>query len=128
MKAKPIVISDKDFIKNYFNPSIEYLQWNQTDGCIYFNTTDEDCKNIYRYVPSKNIFEKLPLKEDVINSFSLPKDAPVIKVILSGSALARFTNAKGTALASPARVKPLIPTVIPSWINAAACSAFMTLS
>lgn len=26
MKAKPIVISDKDFIENYFNPSIEYLK------------------------------------------------------------------------------------------------------
>ncbi|MBQ8608481.1 MAG: S9 family peptidase [Bacteroidaceae bacterium] len=67
-----------------FNPSIEYLQWNQTDGCIYFNTTDEDCKNIYRYVPSKNIFEKLPLKEDVINSFSLPKDAPKMAAYIGG--------------------------------------------
>ncbi len=59
-----------------FNPTVEPLQWNMTDGCIYFTTTDEDCKNIYRYSPKKDKFEKLPLEEDVIGAFSLPQYAP----------------------------------------------------
>lgn len=67
-----------------FNPSVEFLQWNRTDGCIYFNTTDEDCRNIYRYVPEKKEFEKLPLEEDVISSFSLPKDAPKMAAYIGG--------------------------------------------
>ena len=39
----------------------------------------------------------------------LPSDAPVIRVIFSGSFLARSASASGTAFASPALVKPLIP-------------------
>ncbi len=61
-------------------------------------------------------------------SRSLPKEAPVINVIFKGLVCARLTNAKGTAFASPARVKPLIPTVMPSSIKADASSALMTLS
>ena len=60
-------------------------------------------------------------------SRSLPSEAPVIRVIFNGLVFARCTKAKGTALASPARVKPLIPTVMPSSMNAAACSGLMTL-
>lgn len=36
-----------------FNPTVSPLQWNRGDGCIYFNTDDGDCKNIYRYSPEK---------------------------------------------------------------------------
>ncbi|SSP89307.1 Uncharacterised protein [Acinetobacter baumannii] len=61
-------------------------------------------------------------------SKSLPKLAPVINVIFNGFFFASSTSACGTALASPARVKPLIPTVIPFSMNCAACSALMTLS
>ena len=67
-----------------FHPAVEPLQWNRTDGCIYFNTTDEDCKNIYRYVPKNNKFEKLSLREDVITSFSLPQDAPTMAAYIGG--------------------------------------------
>ncbi len=67
-----------------FNPSVEPLQWNRTDGCIYFNTTDEDCMNIYRYNPAKASYEKLLLKEDVITSFSLPQDAPSKAAYIGG--------------------------------------------
>ena len=73
-----------DPITRDFNPSIEFISWNRTDGCIYFNTTDEDCKNIYRYSPKKKTFDKLPLKEDVINSFSLPQDAPQTAAYIGG--------------------------------------------
>ena len=71
-------------ITREFNPSVEFVQWNRTDGCIYFNTTDENCQNIYRYTPSKNSFEKLPLQEDVISSFSLPHDAPKMAAYIGG--------------------------------------------
>jgi hypothetical protein len=49
----------------------------------------------------------------IMPSLSLPSEAPVIKVRLSGSCRARSTSASGIALASPARVKPLMPTVMP---------------
>jgi len=59
-------------------------------------------------------------------SQSSPVEAPVISVILNGSSLARSASALGIALTSPARVNPLIPTTIPSWMNEAASSAFIT--
>lgn len=71
-------------ITKNFNPTVEPLQWNITDGCIYFTTTDEDCKNIYRYSPKKDKFEKLPLQEDVIGSFSLPQYAPDMAAYIGG--------------------------------------------
>lgn len=61
-----------------FNPSVTLQQWNPTDGCIYFYTTDEDCEHIYRYTPKTGSFELLPLKEDVINVFSLAKENPAV--------------------------------------------------
>ncbi|MND52629.1 hypothetical protein D3C80_436490 [compost metagenome] len=61
-------------------------------------------------------------------SRSLPRLAPVIRLICSGCSLARTARAWGTALASPARVKPLMPTVMPSSIRAAASAALITLS
>lgn len=38
-----------------FNPTVSPLQWNRGDGCIYFNTDDGDCKNIYRYSPKTTV-------------------------------------------------------------------------
>ncbi|MCD8183335.1 MAG: prolyl oligopeptidase family serine peptidase [Bacteroides sp.] len=67
-----------------FNPSVDFLQWNPVDGCIYFNTTDEDCKHIYRYTPKTGKFEMLPLKEDVIDSFSLAENNPTIAAYVGG--------------------------------------------
>lgn len=67
-----------------FDPSVVPLQWNRTDGCIYFNTTDEDCEHIYRYTPKNGQFEKLPLKEDVITSFTLAEDNPATAAYVGG--------------------------------------------
>ena len=55
--------------------------------------------------------------ESHLASRSLPRLAPVTGLICSFSSLARSINARGTALASPARVKPLMPTVMPSRIR-----------
>ena len=57
-----------------FNPTVSPLQWNRGDGCIYFNTDDGDCKNIYRYSPKNNSFEKLNLETDTI------RESPLISV------------------------------------------------
>ena len=61
-----------------FNPNVEFLQWNRADGCIYFNTNDGDCRNIYRYSPKTNQFEKLNLLTDVTGSFTLSDNNPSI--------------------------------------------------
>ena len=58
-----------------FNPSVNFLQWNAVDNCIYFNTADEDCRHIYRYHPQTQSFELLPLCGDVITRFSLSSNA-----------------------------------------------------
>ncbi len=67
-----------------FNPSVSLLQWNRTDGCIYFNTTDKDCRHIYRYTPKNGEFEMLPLAEDVISSFSIADKAPNVAAYVGG--------------------------------------------
>lgn len=61
-----------------FAPTVSPLQWNRGDGCIYFNTDDGDCKNIYRYSPKENRFEKLNLEVDVVGAFALSEYQPGI--------------------------------------------------
>lgn len=68
-----------------FNPTVSPLQWNRGDGCIYFNTDDGDCKNIYRYSPKNGNFEKLNLEEDVISAFSLSEYNPAIAAYIGQS-------------------------------------------
>ena len=78
-QAYIMTIATRDIkpISKEFNPSIDKpLQWNRTDGNIYFLTVDKDCKNIYRYITKTDKFEKLDLSQDVITSFSIPQDAP----------------------------------------------------
>lgn len=67
-----------------FNPTVSPVQWNRVDGCIYFDTTDGDCRHIYRYVPKTGGFEMLPLEEDVITSFTLANDNPVVAAYVGG--------------------------------------------
>lgn len=99
-----------------FNPTVSPLTWNRVDGCIYFNTTDEDCRHIYRYSPKDGKFEMLPLAEDVISSFTLPGDNPAIAAYVgSGNAsagVAYVYDAKkkaSTLLANP--MKPTLDKI-----------------
>lgn len=103
-------------ITREFNPTVSPLQWNGADGCIYFNTTDGDCKHIYRYTPKSAQFEKLPLEEDVINSFTLANDNPAVAAYVGGgnfSAGVAYTyNMKkktSTLLANP--MKPTLDKI-----------------
>ena len=68
-----------------FNPTVTPLQWNRGDGCIYFNTEDGDCKNIYRYSPKNGNFEKLNLEMDVISAFTLSENHPTIAAYIGQS-------------------------------------------
>lgn len=65
-------------ITKEFNPTVNFLQWNSGDGCIYFNTADGDCRNIYRYSPKNDQFEKLNLETDVTSAFTLSEHNPLI--------------------------------------------------
>lgn len=65
-------------ITREFNPTVNFLQWNRGDGCIYFNTADGDCRNIYRYSPKSKRFEKLNLKTDITSAFSLSENNPSV--------------------------------------------------
>lgn len=78
-----------DPITRDFDPTVTPLQWNRGDGCIYFNTTDGDCRNIYRYSLKTGRFEKLPLEEDVIYNFSLAKDNPSVAAYVEEETPAR---------------------------------------
>ena len=68
-----------------FNPTVSPLQWNRGDGCIYFNTDNGDCKNIYRYSPKNNSFEKLNLETDVTSAFTLSEYNPGIAAYIGQS-------------------------------------------
>lgn len=68
-----------------FTPTVSPLQWNRGDGCIYFNTEDEDCKNIYRYSPKDGRFEKLNLETDVTTNFALSEYNPGIAAYIGQS-------------------------------------------
>ena len=90
-----------------FNPTVSPVQWNRVDGCIYFDTTDGDCRHIYRYVPKTGGFEMLPLEEDVITSFTLANDNPVVAAYVGGG-----NTSTGVAIRTTRRKKflPCLPT------------------
>ena len=99
-----------------FNPTVSPVQWNRVDGCIYFDTTDGDCRHIYRYVPKTGGFEMLPLEEDVITSFTLADDNPVVAAYVGGGntstgvAYTYDTKKKvSTLLANP--MKPILDKI-----------------
>jgi len=99
-----------------FDPTIEFLQWNRADDCIYFNTTDGDCKHIYRYTPKTGSYEMLPLKEDVISYFSLAEDNPTVAAYVGGgyasTGVAYLYDTKkkvSTLLANP--MKPVLDRI-----------------
>lgn len=63
-------------LTKYFNPTINSQEWNALDNTIYYRVEEGDRASVYRYSPTKKKFDKLPLKEDVIRSFSIAENAP----------------------------------------------------
>lgn len=96
-----------DPITKDFDPTVQFLQWNSKDNCIYFLTNDCDRKPVYRYNPAKKNFEKLPLEGDCVRSFSLSSKASVAGYVSvtasSGQAGYLFDARKGksTLIAQP---------------------------
>lgn len=86
-QAYLMTLSDRKItpITRDFNPTVDLLQWNRGDGCLYFKTTDGDCEHIYRYRPREQRFELLPLKEDVIRSFTLADDGTTAAYVGGGN-------------------------------------------
>jgi dipeptidyl aminopeptidase/acylaminoacyl peptidase len=64
----------KTFTRN-FNPSISSMQWSEWDRQIYLRTVDEDREQVYRYHPQTDLFERLPLQEDVVYKFSIARQS-----------------------------------------------------
>lgn len=58
-----------------FDPTINTQVWSPVDGYIYYRVEEGDRVCMYRYSPRKKAFERLPLKEDVILSFSIANQA-----------------------------------------------------
>ena len=99
-----------------FNPTIISSNWNRKDGCIYFNTTDEDCQHVYRYTPKTGAFDLLPMEEDVVSSFTIADDNPAVAAYVGGgntsAGVAYLYDTKkqaSTLLANP--MKPILDKI-----------------
>ena len=96
-----------DPVTKNFNPSIDAQWWSKTDNCIYFRVEDKDRLSIYKYSPSTRKFDKLPLKEDLIRSFSLADNALAASYSGCGTAnssrayVLNLKNMQSTLIADP---------------------------
>ncbi len=96
-----------DPITKNFNPSVSSFWWNSYNNTIYLNVQDKDCQSIYSYNVKRRRFKKLPLKEELVRSFSLAKDKAVIGYIGSSTANSRraylynINSEQSTLIAAP---------------------------
>ena len=60
-----------DPITKNFNPSVNSATWNKKDNLIYLRAEEKDCEYMYTYNPKNRKFTRLPLKEELIRSFSV---------------------------------------------------------
>lgn len=56
-----------------FNPTVEYITWNKADNNIYFEATDKEFKNVYKYDVKNKKFTKLHLEVEAISDFSIAR-------------------------------------------------------
>lgn len=61
-----------------FNPSVRSVQWNLSDGQIYFTAENRDCYSLYRLDPSSGKIALLDVPEEMALAFSLADKAPVM--------------------------------------------------
>lgn len=76
-------------ISKEFAPSIDRTWWSAYDGHIYMRVQDKDCVQLYRYDLRKRKFDKLPLKEELIQSFSLAPKGNVAAYVGSSTSNSR---------------------------------------
>lgn len=63
-----------------FNPSISSYDWSRADGNIYFSAEDRDRVSLFSYNPNNGKFTRLPIEQDLVKSFSLPRKGNAIAV------------------------------------------------
>ena len=78
-----------DPITKYFNPSINSTTWNKKDNLIYLRVEEKDCENMYSFNPKNKLFRKLPLKEELIRSFSVADKELIAAYAGSGTSNSR---------------------------------------
>lgn len=73
-----IMTKEIEPITKNFNPAVKSVIWNANDGLIYLESEEEDRVCIYTYnIQTKN-FSRLPSEEEVINTFRLANNAPMM--------------------------------------------------
>ncbi len=65
-------------ITKHFDPNVLRAEWSKYDGRIYMLTEDQDYQRMYCYNPANQEMQMLPLGEDVINTYSLAENAPIL--------------------------------------------------
>lgn len=76
------------FTKNFY-PAITSANWNIKDNLIYLRAEDKDRLHVFTYNTTNKQFRKLPLKEDLIQGFSLSDSNPVAAYIGSSASNSR---------------------------------------
>ena len=73
-------IADKKVtpLTKYFNPNVNRVVWNKFDNQIYFTAENRDCISLFRLNPKDWKFTQMDVKEELIKSFSLAENAPVM--------------------------------------------------
>ncbi len=61
-----------------FNPSVTALQWNKSDGQIYFTAEDRDSVNLFRINPKTLAIKELKCSEEVITHTTFASGAPLM--------------------------------------------------
>ena len=92
-----VVTKEIEPVTKNFNPAVKSASWNINDGLIYLQSEEEDRVFVYTYHPQTKNFTRLPSEEDVINTFKLASNAPVMVyygVSLSNSTKAYVYNLK----------------------------------
>ena len=74
-----------------FNPSIGQAIWSKTENCIYFNTTDQSFRHLYRYDLNKTQFELIDTGVEVLNRIDIAENKPI--VVYTGSSAAVHNKA-----------------------------------
>ncbi len=61
-----------------FNPAVSRSVWCKADNQIYFNAENRDYVSLYRLNPKNGKITQLQTAEDLVSSFSLASNAPVL--------------------------------------------------
>lgn len=68
-----------------FNPSIDNIEWNRSDGNIYFTADDRDLQSLFRVNPTNGKIDNLGAKEEYVSSFDIAGSAPVLVYVGQGA-------------------------------------------